>query len=71
MIIEVFIPVSQWQGFKDAVMAHYFESDDPVLTRHRQDFDAEYEYASFSSDVCDDVRFVRQLVINHDGGFVD
>ena len=71
MTLELFIPAKNWQGFKDEIMSHFFVSDDPVLTKHNQDFDKEYVYASFScEDYEEDRWFVEQTAIHFDGGFV-
>ncbi len=71
MDMELYIPANNWQGFKDEIMSHFFVSDNPVLTKHNQDFDEEYVYARFSSDVRADILFVEETAIYFDGGFVD
>ena len=69
MNIEFCVPADKWQVFKDEIMTHFFVSDDPVLTKHNQDFDKDYVYAGFSSDTSEDIQFVKQMVIDFDGCF--
>lgn len=69
MAIELFIPVSAWQGFKDWVLSYFFKGKEPVLTKHNQVFDQENVYASFSSDCEEDTRLVISALIDLDGGY--
>lgn len=62
MAIEFRIPTDAWELFRNRILSRPFKSNDPRLTRHRQERDKSHEYGRFSSDCREDIDFVVSIL---------
>ena len=57
--IEFNMLAGDFAAFKQAVLSHWFESNEPLFTRHRR-MAGRREYGSFESGILSDVEWVIQ-----------
>lgn len=62
MIVEMKIPINTWENFKNLILKKWFIDDEPILTRHKNLKNSEYEFASFKSNYQSDVDYVVSVI---------